>query len=139
MTQLICFSMEKYGNLFLHYKKAHPTSLFQGHSTATGGKEKYRPSYMDHFEKKEQENNSQNTRSQTRTASQPAQQKQVTPPHHFQRSLIDGDFEFVSICTVTVSGNKVRVCYHLCISHTLGTVFELHQTLETMHRYFSLT
>ena len=72
-------------------------SLLLGHSTATGGKEKYRPSYMDHFEKKEQENNAQTAQSQTRTASQPAQQKQVTPPHHFQRSLIDGDFEFVSI------------------------------------------
>ena len=36
----------------------------------------------------------------------------------------------------TVSGNKVRVCYHLCIRHTLGTVFELHQSSETMHRYF---
>ena len=69
---------------------------FLGHSTATGGKEKYRPSYMDHFEKQEQESNNQNARSPTRSVQPPAQQKQVTPPHHFQRSLIDGDFEFVS-------------------------------------------
>ena len=70
--------------------------IFVGHSTATGGKEKYRPSYMDHFEKQEQESNNQNARSPTRSVQPPAQQKQVTPPHHFQRSLIDGDFEFVS-------------------------------------------
>ena len=36
----------------------------------------------------------------------------------------------------SVSGNKVRVCYHLCIRHTSGTVFEMHQSLETMLRYF---
>ena len=41
-----------------------------------------------------------------------------------------------SYTSYTVSGNKVRVCYHLCIRHTLGTVFELHQSSETMHRYF---
>ena len=40
------------------------------------------------------------------------------------------------ISYISVSGNKVRVCYHLCIRHTLGTVFELHQSSETMHRYF---
>ncbi|XP_060553174.1 serine/threonine-protein kinase 3-like isoform X2 [Ruditapes philippinarum] len=69
-------------------------SSFVRHSTATGGKEKYRPSYLDHFEKKEQE--SQVQRSQPPApAPQPVPQKQVTPPHHFQRSLIDGDFEFL--------------------------------------------
>ena len=38
--------------------------------------------------------------------------------------------------TYTVSGNRVRVRYHLCIRHTLGTVFEQHQSSETVHRYF---
>jgi hypothetical protein len=66
-----------------------------GHSTATGGKEKYRPSYLDHFEKKEQESQVQRAQPPA-PAPQPVPQKQVTPPHHFQRSLIDGDFEFVS-------------------------------------------
>lgn len=78
----------------------HFSPPFAGHSTATGGQEKYRPSFLDHFEKKEQENQGQQ-RAQPATvaAPQPAQQKQVTPPHHFNRSLIDGDFEFVSNCT----------------------------------------
>ncbi|KAK3576945.1 hypothetical protein CHS0354_017619 [Potamilus streckersoni] len=62
------------------------------HSTATGGKEKYRPSYLDHFEKKEQE---QKTRPNPQVSPHPVPPKQVTPPHHFQRSLIDGDFEFL--------------------------------------------
>lgn len=66
-----------------------------GHSTATGGQEKYRPSFLDHFEKKEQEAQPR-AQQPTVAAPQPAQQKQVTPPHHFNRSLIDGDFEFVS-------------------------------------------
>ena len=29
---------------------------------------------------------------------------------------------------LSVSGNKVHVCYHLCIRHTLDMVFELHQS-----------
>nr|KAG5688017.1 hypothetical protein BaRGS_026807 [Batillaria attramentaria] len=86
------------------------------HSTATGGKEKYRPAYLDHFEKKEQEEkNRMSNKTQPVAANpqapqqpqlqqQPQQQqqlqqqpppKQVTPPHHFQRSFIDGDFEFL--------------------------------------------
>ena len=36
----------------------------------------------------------------------------------------------------TLSGNTLRVSYHLCIRHTLGTVFELHQSSENAHRYF---
>ena len=82
-----------------------------GHSTATGGKEKYRPAYLEHFEKKEQEEKARMsnktqpmatnpTQQQQQQTPQPQQQqpppKQVTPPHHFQRSFIDGDFEFVS-------------------------------------------
>ena len=37
---------------------------------------------------------------------------------------------------VTVSGNKVCVCYHLCIRHTLDMVLELHQSSENTHCYF---
>ena len=36
---------------------------------------------------------------------------------------------------LSVSGNKVRVYYHLCIRHTLDTVFELHRSSENAHRY----
>ena len=35
-----------------------------------------------------------------------------------------------------LSGNTLRVSYHLCIRHTLGTVFELHQSSENALRYF---
>ncbi|KAK7467799.1 hypothetical protein BaRGS_00036987 [Batillaria attramentaria] len=92
------------------------TAQLTRHSTATGGKEKYRPAYLDHFEKKEQEEkNRMSNKTQPVAANpqapqqpqlqqQPQQQqqlqqqpppKQVTPPHHFQRSFIDGDFEFL--------------------------------------------
>ena len=93
--------------------------LLPGHSTATGGREKYRPSYLDHFEKKEQNDKAlassktqptslpssspqpTETTRQQKPGNKPLQQqlpaKQVTPPHHFQRSFIDGDFEFVSV------------------------------------------
>lgn len=83
------------GTMVINESDEDDDGTMKRHSTATGGKEKYRPAYMDHFEKKEQETSNQNTRSQTRSTQQPAQQKQVTPPHHFQRSLIDGDFEFL--------------------------------------------
>ena len=89
--------------------KPHVYVPCAGHSTATGGKEKYRPAYLEHFEKKEQEEKARmsnkaqpmvaNPAQQQQQAPQPQQQpppKQVTPPHHFQRSFIDGDFEFVS-------------------------------------------
>ena len=36
----------------------------------------------------------------------------------------------------SLSGNTLRVSYHLCIRHTLGTVFELHQSSENVHSYF---
>ena len=38
----------------------------------------------------------------------------------------------------TVSENKDRVCYHLCIPHTFSTVFELNQSSENTHRYFHI-
>ena len=91
--------------------KPHVYITCAGHSTATGGKEKYRPAYLEHFEKKEQEEKARMSnkaqpmvtnpaqQQQQQQAPQPQQQpppKQVTPPHHFQRSFIDGDFEFVS-------------------------------------------
>ena len=36
----------------------------------------------------------------------------------------------------SLSGNTLSVSYHLCICHTLGTVFELYQSSENSHRYF---
>ena len=87
-----------------------------GHSTSTAGKDKYKPAYLEHFEKKEQEEKAKlssktqpvSANSVNQSAVQPAAQpapvqpqqpapKQVTPPHLFQRSFIDGDFEFVSM------------------------------------------
>ncbi|XP_070208849.1 serine/threonine-protein kinase 3-like isoform X2 [Littorina saxatilis] len=84
------------------------------HSTATGGKEKYRPAYLEHFEKKEQEEKARMSNKTQPVGANPTGQpqppqpqqvqqqqqqqpppKQVTPPHHFQRSFIDGDFEFL--------------------------------------------
>ena len=34
--------------------------------------------------------------------------------------------------------STISVSYHLCIRHTLGTVFELYQSLENTHRYFHI-
>ncbi|CAG5133164.1 unnamed protein product [Candidula unifasciata] len=86
------------------------------HSSATGGKEQYRPSYMDHFEKQDQEKSKSTSSANSHAQApvqrqsqqppaqvqqqqpqqpQPAAPKQITPPHHFQRSFIDGDFEFL--------------------------------------------
>ncbi|KAL8591778.1 Serine/threonine-protein kinase 3 [Nucella lapillus] len=102
------------------------------HSTATGGKEEYRPSYLDHLDRMEQEaktnaqdnnkNNTANNNTTTTTtaaaaaSSQPAVSsgggptpvvshpphklqeemgKQVTPPHYFQRTFMEGDFDFL--------------------------------------------
>lgn len=66
-------------------------STMKRHDTANDGKDKYRPSFLDHFEKKEQD----------KVAPPRAQPhvtpplKHVTPPHHSQRSFIDGDFDFL--------------------------------------------
>ena len=38
----------------------------------------------------------------------------------------------------SLSGNTLRVGYHLCIRHILGTVFELYQSSENTHRYFHI-
>ncbi|KAK0044895.1 serine/threonine-protein kinase 3 isoform X2 [Biomphalaria pfeifferi] len=80
------------------------------HDTATGGKDPYRPSFLDHFDKQDREklkttatsnsNPPAQAPSQPQAPQQPqpqqqAQPKQITPPHHFQRSFIDGDFEFL--------------------------------------------
>lgn len=94
-----------------------------GHSTATGGKEKYRPAYLDHFEKKQEEEKARMSSHTQPVPSkpvppqqpQPQQQhqqpppKQVTPPHHFQRSFIEGDFAFVSMKIAIVSAVALRV------------------------------
>ena len=93
--------------------------MFSGHSTASAGKEQYRPSYLDHFDKQDQEkekaknaaaNNNSNNQQQSQSprhnnnqqqsqqqAVHQQQPKQITPPHHFQRPFIDGDFDFVSL------------------------------------------
>ena len=47
---------------------------------------------------------------------------------------MSSDFHF--LVPETLSGNTIRVSYHLCIRHTSGTVFELYQSSENMHRYF---
>ncbi|XP_076437870.1 serine/threonine-protein kinase 3-like isoform X2 [Babylonia areolata] len=111
------------------------------HSTATGGKEQYRPSYLDHLDRMEQESNAAKPPAPTPNAdktgpaaattttaassnsagSQPVAppgpclvsmvsqpgvmvaprrlqeeaSKQVTPPHHFQRTFMEGDFDFL--------------------------------------------
>ena len=44
----------------------------------------------------------------------------------------------VSKISLLLSGNTLRVCYQLCIRHTLGTVFELYQSPENTHRYFHI-
>lgn len=78
-----------------------------GHNTSTANKNKYRPAYLDHFEKKEQEEKnrlsgqlkSQREQQQSHSSvssSNPTPQKQAIPPHRFQRSFIDGDYEFAS-------------------------------------------
>ncbi|CAE1313945.1 STK3 [Acanthosepion pharaonis] len=79
-------------------------STMKSHDTATAGKNKYRPAYLDHFEKKEQEEKDRvsgqlksQREQQNQQQSHNVPQKQVTPPpHRFQRSFIDGDYEFVS-------------------------------------------
>ncbi|XP_034312173.1 serine/threonine-protein kinase 3 isoform X5 [Magallana gigas] len=66
-------------------------STMKRHDTGTEGKEKYRPAYLDHFEKKEQDKVAP-PRAQPQMA---PPIKHVTPPHHSQRSFIDGDFDFL--------------------------------------------
>ena len=39
---------------------------------------------------------------------------------------------------VTVSGNKVRVCYHLCIRHTTERAFVLHIISGIARCYFHI-
>ena len=46
--------------------------------------------------------------------------------------------EYIVEVWFTLSGNTVRVSYHSCIRHTLGMVFELHQSSENTHRYFHI-
>ena len=40
--------------------------------------------------------------------------------------------------SMSVSGNKVCVCYHLCICHTTKRVFVLHIISEIAHCYFHI-
>ena len=45
---------------------------------------------------------------------------------------------FTTKSNYTLSGNTLRVGYHLCLRHILGTVFELYQSSENTHRYFHI-
>ena len=45
---------------------------------------------------------------------------------------------FYHLFNISLSGNTIRVSYHLCTRHALGKVFELHQSSENMHRYFHI-
>ncbi|KAK3798847.1 hypothetical protein RRG08_007204 [Elysia crispata] len=110
------------GTMVINADSDSEDGTMKRHSTASGGKEQYRPSYLDHFDKQDQEkqekaknaaitaanNNSNNQQQQQspRHNNQQQQQsqqqvlhqqhpKQITPPHHFQRPFIDGDFDFL--------------------------------------------
>lgn len=65
------------------------------HGTATAGKDEYRPSYLDHFEKNEKDKPAAKPTTQPQQNPPAVSPKTATPPHHFQRSFIDGDFEFL--------------------------------------------
>lgn len=85
-----------------------------GHDTGTEGKEKYRPAYLDHFEKKEQDKVAP-PRAQPQMA---PPIKHVTPPHHSQRSFIDGDFDFVSILIYVIAEKwrkNTRYLYYMYV------------------------
>lgn len=101
-----------------------------GHDTGTEGKEKYRPAYLDHFEKKEQDKVAP-PRAQPQMA---PPIKHVTPPHHSQRSFIDGDFDFVSILIYVIAEKWRKNTWYLyymyvymwCIN-SLYVIFEVHK------------
>ncbi|XP_050415231.1 serine/threonine-protein kinase 3 isoform X1 [Patella vulgata] len=100
----------EFGTMVINEDPEEDDSTMKRHDTSTAGKEKYRPAYLDHFEKEEKERAKNQKPSETSTPAAPAQQpaktqpsttstssqpKQITPPHHFQRCLYDGDFEFL--------------------------------------------
>ena len=68
------------------------------------------------------------------------------PRHKELKSLMSvlsyhGLYKYVSDSVsfmYSLSGNILRVSYHLCIRHTLDMVFELHQSSENMHHYFHI-
>lgn len=98
----IYFSGWYFGNFFsikLFHSVYKGSMWLTGHDTGTEGKEKYRPAYLDHFEKKEQDKVAP-PRAQPQMA---PPIKHVTPPHHSQRSFIDGDFDFVSILIYVIA------------------------------------
>ena len=45
-------------------------------------------------------------------------------------------FNSFFISFIFTVGNTLRVSYHLCIRHALGTMFKLYQSSENMHRRF---
>lgn len=55
--------------------------------------------------------------------------KHVTPPHHSQRSFIDGDFDFVSILIYVIAENEGKThgiyttCMYICGVSTLYVLF----------------
>ncbi|CAL1540174.1 unnamed protein product [Lymnaea stagnalis] len=97
------------GTMVINDDSDDSAGTMKRHDTATGGKDPYRPSFLDHFDKQDREklkttasaakNSNQQPQSQPQPPQQPQPQqappKQITPPHHFQRSFIDGDFEFL--------------------------------------------
>ena len=42
----------------------------------------------------------------------------------------------VEIVLLSLLGNTLCVSYHLCIPHTLGAMFEVHQSSENTHHCF---
>ena len=52
-----------------------------------------------------------------------------------KHSVVVQELEFVINLVLSLSGNTLRVSYHLCIRHTLGTVVELQQSSENTHRF----
>ena len=53
-------------------------------------------------------------------------------------SLNGKDDNAVLECVLSVSGNKVRVCYHLCRRHTTERAFVLHIISEIARSYFHI-
>ena len=63
----------------------------------------------------------------------------VHDPGPRSRNDLDLQYSHTLIYSITMSGNTLRVSYHLCIRHSLGTVFKLYQSSENTHRYFHIT
>lgn len=66
--------------------------------------------------------------------------KHVTPPHHSQRSFIDGDFDFVSILIYVIAENEGKThgicttCMYTCGVSTLYMLFFEVQKLFSLNK-----